>query len=148
MPNRRKFLLLTAALLPAAVGPLFVRARAQRRAERASDFVKGVGDQLVAVVNGPGRDQQKRSKLTQVIDAAVDVDGVARFCLGRFWRTASPEQQQNYTTLFHQVLVNNITSKLGEYRGVHFTMGRSQHARRQRGGVHRRRASEQSADQR
>ena len=58
--------------------------------------------------------------------AAVDVDGVARFCLGRFWRTASPQQQQNYMTLFHQVLVNNITSKLGEYRGVHFTMGRAQ----------------------
>jgi phospholipid transport system substrate-binding protein len=65
-------------------------------------------------------------KLTQVIDAAVDVDGVARFCLGRFWRAASSQQQQNYTALFHQVLVNNITSKLGEYRGVTFTMGRAQ----------------------
>jgi phospholipid transport system substrate-binding protein len=126
MPNRRSFLLLTAALLPAAGGP-FRAARAQSAtAQRASDFIKGVGDQLVAVVNGPEPDQQKRGRLTQVIDTAVDVDGVARFCLGRFWRTASPEQQQNYTALFHQVLVNNITSKLGEYRGVHFTMGRSQ----------------------
>ncbi len=125
MPNRRSFLLLTAALLPAAGGPLR-SARAQGAPQRASDFIKGVGDQLVAVVNGPEPDQQKRSKLTQVIDGAVDVDGVARFCLGRFWRTASPQQQQNYMTLFHQVLVNNITSKLGEYRGVHFTIGRSQ----------------------
>ena len=41
---------------------------------------------------------------------------MARFCLGRFWRNASPEQQQRYTELFHQVLVNNITAKLGEYR--------------------------------
>jgi phospholipid transport system substrate-binding protein len=56
----------------------------------------------------------------------VDVDGVARFCLGRFWRNASPEQQQRYTQLFHQVLVNNITAKLGEYRGVRYTMGRTQ----------------------
>src|SRR5262249_43824819 len=55
-----------------------------------------------------------------------DVDGVAKFCLGRFWRNASSQQQQNYMALFHQVLVNNITSKLGEYRGVHFTMGRAQ----------------------
>ena len=36
------------------------------------------------------------------------------------------QQQQNYMTLFHQVLVNNITSKLGEYQGVRFTMGRTQ----------------------
>ena len=43
---------------------------------------------------------------------AVDVDGVARFCLGRFWRSASAEQQRHYTELFHQVLVNNITANL------------------------------------
>ena len=70
----------------------------------------------MAVVNGPGSDREKREKLTQIIDSAVDVDAVARFCLGRFWRKASPDQQKRYTELFHHVLVNNITSKLGEYR--------------------------------
>ena len=62
----------------------------------------------------------------QIIDSAVDVDGVARFCLGRFWRSASAEQQRSYIQLFHQTLVNNITSKLGEYRGVRYTIGRAQ----------------------
>jgi phospholipid transport system substrate-binding protein len=126
MPNRRTFLVLTAAsLLPAAsrlVGP----ALAQSGEARASAFVKSLGDKLVAVVNGPESDHDKRAKLTAIIDGAVDVDGVARFCLGRFWHNASVEQQQRYTELFHQVLVNNITSKLGEYRGVRFTMGRVQ----------------------
>ena len=56
-----------------------------------------------------------------LIEKAVDVDGIARFCLGRFWRTATPEQQQRYMQLFHDVLINNITSKLGEYQGVTFT---------------------------
>jgi phospholipid transport system substrate-binding protein len=125
MPHRRTFLVLTAASLLPAAGWLARPALAQS-ASHASDFIKNVGDQLVAVVNGPGAEQQKRAQLTQIIDTAVDVDGVARFCLGRFWRAASSQQQQNYTTLFHQVLVNNITSKLGEYQGVHFTMGRTQ----------------------
>jgi phospholipid transport system substrate-binding protein len=125
MPNRRIFLALTAASLVPAAGRLVRPAMAQS-AGRASDFVKNIGDQLVAVVNGAGSDRDKRTRLTQIIDTAVDVDGVARFCLGRFWRTASPEQQKRYTDLFHQVLVNNITSKLGEYQGVRFTMGRSQ----------------------
>ncbi len=93
---------------------------------RASAFVKDIGDKLVAVVNGPEADHDKRAKLTSIIDAAVDVDGVARFCLGRFWHNASADQQQRYTQLFHQVLVTNITAKLGEYRGVRFTMGRTQ----------------------
>jgi phospholipid transport system substrate-binding protein len=56
----------------------------------------------------------------------VVVHGVARFCLGRFWRTASSSEQSEYTELFHSVLVNNIAAKLGEYQGVRFTIGRAQ----------------------
>jgi phospholipid transport system substrate-binding protein len=126
MPHRRSFLALTAASLVPAIWSLGRTARAQSAPQRASDFVRSVGDQLVGVVNGAGPDNQKRAQLTHIIDSAVDVDGVARFCLGRFWHNASAQQQQNYTSLFHQVLVNNITSKLGEYRGVSFVMGRTQ----------------------
>ncbi len=89
-------------------------------------FVKSTADKLVSVVNGQESDREKRAKLMQIIDGTVDVDGVARFCLGRFWRNASAEQQQRYTQLFHQVLVNNIAAKLGEYRGVRYTIGRTQ----------------------
>ena len=47
----------------------------------------------------------------------VDVDGVARFCLGRFWRTATPAQQAEYLQLFRLVLVNSVAGRLGEYQG-------------------------------
>jgi len=126
MPNRRTFLILTAASLLPVSARLVRPANAQAAIGQASTFVKGIGDRLVAVVNGAESTRDKRAKLTSIIDGAVDVDGVARFCLGRFWGKASADQQQRYTELFHQVLVNNITTKLGEYRGVRFTMGRSQ----------------------
>ena len=61
-----------------------------------------------------------------IIDSTVDVDGVARFCLGRFWRTATPSQQQEYLVLFRQMLAANIASKLGEYKGVTFTVSGAQ----------------------
>jgi phospholipid transport system substrate-binding protein len=126
MLNRRTILVVTAASLPLAPR-WFVRfAVAQSADGRASAFVKNTGDKLVAVVNSEESEREKRAKLTAVIDSAVDVDGVARFCLGRYWRAASAQQQHRYTELFRQVLVNNITAKLGEYRGVRFTMGRSQ----------------------
>src|ERR1700733_5039903 len=121
MPSRRFLLTVSAAWLAIGHG-----AHAQSATDGASAFVKATGDKLVAVVNGPGGAQQKRAMLTQIIDGAVDVDGVAQFCLGRFWRQASPDQQQRYMTIFHQVLVTNITSKLGEYQGVKFTMGRAE----------------------
>lgn len=126
MPNRRNFLVLTGACLVPTLGGLADPARAQGAVGTVSAFVKNIGDKLVSVVNGPESDREKRTKLTAIIDGAVDVDGVAKFCLGRFWHSASVEQQERYIGLFHQVLVNNITAKLGEYRGVRFTMGRAQ----------------------
>jgi phospholipid transport system substrate-binding protein len=125
MLTRRQLLPRAAAAVALATvtGP-FVPARAQS-ASRASSFVKSTGDQLVAVVNGSGSAQSKRQDLTRILDSAVDVNGIAQFCLGRYWRTATPDQQKRYIALFHQVLVTNITGKLGEYQGVRFTMGRS-----------------------
>lgn len=121
MPYRRHFMVLFGGLL---LAPLVVPGSAAA-ADRGSAFVKDTGDRLVAVVNGPGSTAEKRQKLTQILDRSVDVDGIGRFCLGRYWRLASPDQQKRYLELFHQVLVTNITSKLGEYEGVKFTMGRS-----------------------
>ena len=83
-------------------------------------FVVQLGDALVAIVNGPGTYEDKKRRLAPLIEQAVDVDNIARFCLGRFWRTASPGQQQQFNQLFHQVLLNNITGKLGQFEGVTF----------------------------
>ena len=125
MLNRRRSLLLLTATSLLPIAGLARPVLAQAPDGRASAFVKTVGDKLVAVVNGNEGADQKRSQITAIINGAVDVDEVARFCLGRFWRNASPEQQQRYTALFHQVLVNNITTKLGDYKGVSFSMGRT-----------------------
>jgi phospholipid transport system substrate-binding protein len=119
MMKRRHFLTVAAvSVLP----PLAARGQGT---DKAMAFVKSTGDKLVAVVNGPGASSAKRAEMTQIIDTDVDVDGIGRFCLGRYWRQATPEQQKQYLTLFHEVLVTNITSKLGEYQGVTFTMGHS-----------------------
>jgi phospholipid transport system substrate-binding protein len=119
MTHRRHFLTLVAV---SALFPLAVRAQSP---DKASAFVKSTGDRLVAVVNGPGSAASKRAAMTEILNTDVDVDGIGKFCLGRFWRQATPEQQKQYLALFHEVLVTNITAKLGEYQGVTFTMGRS-----------------------
>jgi phospholipid transport system substrate-binding protein len=129
MLPRRTFLtqaaaavVLTGAFLTLRIRPVF----AQSALDRAVDFVKTTGNQLVSVINGDLSPPDKRKTLAHIIDGAVDVNGVAQFCLGRFWRTASSKEQAEYTQLFHAVLVNNISAKLGEYQGVKFTVGRAQ----------------------
>lgn len=119
--RRSLFLFASGAVLAARLD----HARADDATQSATQFVAKVGNALIGVVNGPGSAQDKRNHLTQIVDRSVDVDGVAKFCLGRYWRQASPDQQARYLATFHQVLVTNITSKLGEYQGVRFTVNRS-----------------------
>jgi phospholipid transport system substrate-binding protein len=86
-------------------------------------FVQSTTERLVAVVNGAGPPEEKRRQLLQVIDATVDVDDIARFCLGQFWRIATPDQQAQYLLAFHDLLVTEIAGHLGEYKGVRVTLG-------------------------
>lgn len=117
---RRTTLALTAACLIAGVSPV----RAQST-DQASAFVQSLGTRLTGIINGPGSTEQKSAALTRIIDTDVDVSGVGRFVLGRFWRLATPQQQAEYETLFHKVLIASITSKIGDYEGVRFTIGRT-----------------------
>lgn len=114
----RRPLLLASLLLPLA-GP----ARAQ---DAATALVEKLARELVGVVNGGGSAADKAAALARIVDRDVDVAAVARFCLGRYWRTATPDQQRDYLALFRQVLIRNITSKVGEYQGVTMTVGRGQ----------------------
>ncbi len=91
MPSRRLLLTVSGAWL--ALGGA---ARAQSATDRASAFVKATGEKLVGVVNGPGASAQKRQMLTQIIDSTVDVDGVAKFCLGR--SGSKPRRSNSSTT--------------------------------------------------
>ena len=111
------------ALAPVAAASVFATpARADASADRANAFMTQMIKELTSAVNGPGSTADKAAALQQIIDKAVDVNGIGRFCLGRFWRTASADEQKAYIDLFHKVLVKNITGKVGDYAGVNIIM--------------------------
>ena len=123
MPNRRAFLLICCGSL---LSLLTRQTLAQTAGDRAVAFVRLTGEQILNGMQSAGSVEDRRKIVGSVIDRAIDVDGLAKFCLGRYWQTASADQQQRYTRLFHEVLIGNITSKLGEYQEVKLTVGRSQ----------------------
>lgn len=118
----RRVLLGAFAVLP-MLGALPATARAAAPdATTARDFIKQSGDQLVSIVNGPGSNQAKSAKLRALVDRIVAVDQIGRFVLGRYWRVATPAQQQEYLHLFHQTLAYNITNQIRAYKGVTFAV--------------------------
>ena len=91
-------------------------------AAQATTLVQTLGSQLVAIVNGNGTAAEKQARVAPLMERDVDVDGIARFCLGRFGRAATPQQQQDYVRTFHKVMLSSITTRLGEFRGVTFAV--------------------------
>ena len=114
--------LLTAAGAAAILAAYGAPSPAWAQRSAASGFVDQFATELVGIVNGPQDTAAKKAALGPVIDRNVDVAKIARFCLGRFWATATADQQRQYTAIFHQVLLNSISGNLGKYRGVTYTM--------------------------
>jgi phospholipid transport system substrate-binding protein len=112
----------------AASGMAAPSARAQQTdIARAAAFIQATGEELVAAMNATNAPvAQRRERVAQILRRAVDVDGVGRFILGRWWRNATAEQQQEYLQLFEQVLIRNLSARFGEYQGVRFSLGRTQ----------------------
>lgn len=123
----RRHLLLAATALAGAVA-LNRNALAQQiDIASAASFIQSTGEELVATINAPGAPiAQRRERVAAILRRAVDVEGVGRFILGRWWRTATPDEQAEYLRLFEEVLIRNLSARFGEYQGVRFSLGRSQ----------------------
>lgn len=122
MTTPRRALLLALPALAAAPG-----AGAQQvDIQRATAFIQQTGEEMVRAINANAPVAQRREQVAAILRRAVDVEGVGRFILGRWWRAATPDQQQEYLRLFEEVLIHNLAARFGEYQGVRFSLGRSQ----------------------
>lgn len=83
----------------------------------AALFVRDVGRQFPQVLGDASTTEERRRRLTPFIARIVDVEAVARFCIGRYWPAMSPEQRARYQALFLKSMVNNIANRVGSYQG-------------------------------
>jgi phospholipid transport system substrate-binding protein len=110
----------------AGLASLPVRAQ-QMDITRATAFVDRAGQDLVNAINDPRLNQtQRRDKVGGILRSAIDIEGTGRFILGRYVRQASPAELQDYLKLFDEIIIRNLSARFGEYRGVKFSLGRSQ----------------------
>ena len=117
-------LLLGAGLAMPLAGSIATPALAQQDIGRAASFVQTTGQDLVAAINDTRSDlATRRAHVAAVLRKAVDIDGVGRFILGRWWRQATPAEQAEYIKLFEETLIRNLSARFGEYQGVRSRSG-------------------------
>ena len=122
------FLLSRRALLASLAGLAIRPAQAQQMdIARATAFVNKAGQDLVNTINDQRLNQtQRRDRVAGILRSAIDIEGTGRFILGRHVRQATHGEMQDYLKLFDEIIIRNLSSRFGEYRGVKFALGRSQ----------------------
>ncbi|GAB0117403.1 hypothetical protein Acid7E03_14750 [Acidisoma sp. 7E03] len=121
--RRRSVMTALAVALPLA-GSLGLASVARAdEASAARTLIANTGGKLLDVINSSASDGAKQAQLRQLVFASVDVDGVARFVLGRYWRIATPAQQQDYMETFRQLLVYAVTAQASTFEGAQLKVG-------------------------
>jgi phospholipid transport system substrate-binding protein len=98
---------------------LAVAPRAQVTADPRA-FVGALGARALEVL-GPGVPvAQRQARFRELLRNDFDIPGISQFVLGRYWRAATPPEQQEFLQLFPEYLVQAYSARLGEYGGAPF----------------------------
>ena len=116
-----KALVLGMALsLPAATLLIPAQAHAQAAARDASAeaFVAGGAHDVLGVLNDHSRTLAgKKEAFRVLIDRFVDVPRVTRFVLGKYARTATPDQYQRFAAVFRGYAEGVYQRRINDYHG-------------------------------
>jgi phospholipid transport system substrate-binding protein len=92
----------------------------EANAEDARAFVGTLGEQAIQVL-GPGVPEvQRQARFRELFRDDFDLPAIGQFVLGRYWRTATPQEQQDFLALFQEYLVRAYSARLGAYGGEPF----------------------------
>jgi len=84
--------------------------------EKAKDFIQGIGDKVIGIVaTGNLSDAEKEKQLNRLFVETVDINWIAKFVVGRYWREASTEQQDQYIKFYNDFLIRSYVSKFRQY---------------------------------
>ena len=115
-----RFSAVVAVTLGVAIGCLQSFA-AESAASEASEFVRQLGDDTIAVLATPDTTaEQRKARFRKLLDEGFAVETIGRFVLGRYWRAATPAQRSDYLRLFREFVLETYAGKLGTYAGETF----------------------------
>ena len=101
-----------------SLASLQVRAEGEESLVAPQLVIKHTSEELQKSLQKPEykKDFAKATRLVdQILETHVDFDRVSMLILGKFWKTATPEQQARFKQEFRMLLVRTYTTAFTEY---------------------------------
>jgi phospholipid transport system substrate-binding protein len=102
----------------------------------AETFVQELANEAMAIINDDALSaRQKKAQMSDILDANIDIEGIALFTLGQYRKTATPAEIEDYVPMFRLYLIEFYIGKLSQYEGMSFTVTGSHDYGGQKGTV-------------
>lgn len=100
---------------------------AEQRIERAQEFIDKVARDAISFISDEDLSKEEKIKeFEKLLSANFDMETIARFSLGRYWRQASEQQLEEYTALFKKMVLQVYSKRFNEYNGQTLRVNGSQ----------------------
>ncbi len=128
LPSPKMFLLASAGCLVSALyhgngyatapsHPHALDSRSHRSESSPLEFVRKLGERAIETLTKKNlSNQERKSQFTLLFDEYFAGDEIGKFVLGKYWRRATPEQQQQYLKLFTQSVAATYAVRFSEYK--------------------------------
>jgi len=88
----------------------------------ATEAMKSTIDEVLTIIRDkelkqPGRAEERRQRLEQVVGDRFDYEEMSRRSLGASWGNLSDKEKQEFVALFQTLLVNTYADKIESYTG-------------------------------
>ena len=98
------------------VGALGAPANLAAAADPAA-VINKLGNRALEVLGKNATPAQRAARFHELFREDFDVPGIARFVLGRYWKAATPEQQEEFVKLFEDYIALVYSAQLAAYSG-------------------------------
>lgn len=117
MRNKRLFPSAVAAAFLMVAG-LFVAPQGALAQQDPSQFIQNLGTQGIQALGPSVPMAQRAARFRQLLESDFDLAGITRFVLGPSGRNMTPEQQQEFATLFRDYVAQTYAEKLASFGGA------------------------------
>ena len=112
-------------LLRAALGSLLCAATAlptigalAESGDDARDFINSLAEKAITnVADAQISEVERAERFRKLFSESFSIPDISRFVLSRYWKVATPEQQQEFVHLFEDVTVLTWARRFRDYKG-------------------------------
>ncbi len=91
----------------------------------SKSLIEDLGNRAIeTLTNSTESSDTIEANFLKLFDEGFDVKKIANFVMGRYWRQASPDQQERFIKIFRNRVKKAYASRFREYKGAKFVIGK------------------------